>query len=81
MLELLPQSVANLYDPDNVDPSFYHTFFSQIKKHTSNGITITRGDFNTALSLSMDRSLGSGISRISQSSTTIKEQIDDLGLW
>lgn len=69
-------TIANLYGPNNDDPSFYHTFFSQITNYTSNSITIIGGDFNTVLNPSSQ----SGKSRISQSSKVIKEYMDDFGL-
>ena len=73
-------TIVNLYAPNNDDPAFFHTLFSQISNLTANSITIIGGDFNTVLNPSIDRSNTSANVRLSHSAKTINEYMDDFGL-
>ncbi|KAF7650781.1 hypothetical protein LDENG_00120640 [Lucifuga dentata] len=73
-------TIVNLYAPNNDDPAFFHTLFSQISNFTANSITIIGGDFNTVLNPSIDRSNTPVNVRLSHSAKTINEYMDDFGL-
>ena len=70
----------NLYAPNNDDPAFFHTVFSQISDLSANSTTIIGGDFNTALNPSVDRSGNSKQIKQSQSAKIIQEYMEDFGL-
>ena len=48
-----PLTIANLYGPNNDDPSFFHGFFSILNGLPSSELIIG-GDFNTILDPTMD---------------------------
>ncbi|KAF7640923.1 hypothetical protein LDENG_00005200 [Lucifuga dentata] len=73
-------TIVNLYAPNNDDPAFFHTLFSQISSFTANSITIVRGDFNTVLNPSIDHSNTPANVRLYHAAKTINEYMDDFGL-
>lgn len=70
-------TLANIYGPNNDDPSFYHTFFSSICD--TNNIIIA-GDFNTVINPQMDRSNSPVSSRTWHSTEIIKQYMNHYGL-
>lgn len=64
-----PLTIANLYGPNNDDPSFFHSFFSILKNLPSSDLIIG-GDFNTTLDPTIDKSNVTG-NRTHKSTTVL----------
>lgn len=70
-------TLANIYGPNNDDPSFFHNLFSILSN--SNNLIIA-GDFNTVINPTIDRSSTSGNLRNWHSTDIIKQYMEDYGL-
>lgn len=72
-----PFTFANIYGPNNDDPTFFHTIFKALQDKTN---ILLAGDFNTVINPTIDHSNSTGNIRHTNSSDIIKQYMQRYGL-